>query len=247
LPAPKSMPLLQHLNELRRTVIIAVAAWIVATLLIFLFWGEQVFRWFTLPLDRLQLQLVIISPLEGFTVKMEACLFAGLVVALPLILFQLWRFIAPALYSREKRWLLIAFSFSLLLFLAGIAFGYLLFVGVALQFLLFTAGAGLQPMLVAGKYFSFLLAVLVPFGLAFQMPVVFWLLTRMGLVTHKKLQKSRRLAVVTILILAAIFTPTTDIVSLLLMAGPLYLLFEISVLIAYFSRPKTNKRDQESA
>lgn len=240
MPVEKNMPLLQHLNEMRKMVITSLAAWLIAAMVIFFFFGDQVFQWVTLPLTRLDLKLIIISPMEGFTVKMSTCLFAGFVLTVPLILRQIWLFVSPALYPHERRRIIITLGCSFFLFLAGMAFAYTLFLGVALQFLLFTAGAGLSPMLVAGKYFNFLMAVLIPFGLAFQMPVIFWLLTRMGLITHGRLQKSRRVAVVSILIIAAVLTPTTDIVSLTLMAGPLYLLYEISVLISYLSRKKAD-------
>ena len=173
MPVEKNMPLLQHLNEMRKMVITSVGSWLIAAMVLFFFFGDRVFQWITLPLTRLGLQLIIISPMEGFTVKMETCMFAGFVLVVPLILRQIWLFISPALYPQERRRIIISLGCSFFLFLAGMAFAYTLFLGVALQFLLFTAGAGLSPMLVAGKYFGFLMAVLIPFGLAFQMPVVF--------------------------------------------------------------------------
>lgn len=233
------MTLVEHLQDLRKTLIISFAAWLILTGLAFFLFQEQIFSYLTYPLQKMDLELVILTPFEGFMAKMKASAFAGLIFALPIILWQVWCFILPALNTREKKYLIVIVPFSVLLFLGGAAFSYYLVLGTAFNFLIITAGSGFIPMLGASRYLSFVVAILIPFGIIFQLPLVAFFLTRIGLITHKTLLQKQKYAIVLSFVIAAIVTPTPDIVTQSLMSLPMLLLYEISILIVWIFRKRT--------
>jgi len=232
------MTVIEHLQDLRKTLIISISAWLLLTTASYFVFQDKIFDFLTLPLTEMDLKLVILTPFEGFMAKLKAACFAGLFFALPVILWQVWRFILPALHTKEKRYLLVITPASLILFTAGMAFSYYFVLGVALKFLIITAGYGFIPMLGASKYLSFVISFLLPFGFVFQLPLAAFFLTRIGLISHKKLSAKRKYAIVLSFILAAVLTPTPDIITQILMALPMLLLYEISILISWLSRTK---------
>ncbi|MCR6546462.1 twin-arginine translocase subunit TatC [Dehalobacterium formicoaceticum] len=232
------MTVVEHLKDLRKTLIISLSAWLIFTGAAFFLYQDQVFDFLTYPLQQMSLELVILTPFEGFMAKLMACAFAGLIISLPVILWQVWRFILPALKAKEKKYLIVIVPFSVLLFLGGAAFSYYFVLGTALNFLILTAGSGFVPMLGASKYLSFVTSLLVPFGIVFQLPLAAFFLTRMGLITHQTLRQKRKYAIVLSFVIAAIVTPTPDIVTQSLMALPIILLYEISVFITWLFRKR---------
>jgi len=235
--ADKPMTIIEHLNDLRKALIISIIAWFLCTLAAYFGFRDEIFRLISLPIDRLGLDLVILTPFEGFMVKLKAAMFAGTLFALPVILWQVWTFILPALHTHERRYLLIIVPISLVLFLGGAAFSYFTVLGVALRFLIITAGEGFIPMLGASKYLSFVLAVLLPFGLVFQLPLISLFLTRIGLVTYKFLSGKRKYALLLSFIIAAVLTPP-DVFTQIMMALPMILLYEISIWISWLAKRK---------
>lgn len=232
------MTVVEHLQDLRKTLIISLSAWLIFTGLAFFLFQEQIFDYLTYPLQKMDLELVILTPFEGFMAKLKACAFAGLIISLPVILWEVWRFILPALNAKEKKYLILIVPFSVLLFIGGAAFAYYVVLETALNFLILTAGSGFIPMLGASKYLTFVTAILVPFGIVFQLPLAAFFLTRMGLITHKTLRQKRKYAVVLSFVIAAVLTPTPDIVTQSLMALPMILLYEISIFIAWLFRKR---------
>ena len=162
---------------------------------------------------------------------------AGVLLASPVIFSQAWRFVAPGLYRHEKRVLLPFVAVSTCCFLAGCAFGYFVVFPPAFRFLLGYASETLDPLPAVSEYFSLAIRLLAAFGVVFELPVCMVFLAKVGLVTPAFLQKHRKYAILSSFVLAAVVTPTPDVVNQLLMAGPLIVLYEVSVLlVAVFGR-----------
>jgi len=234
----QGMSVVEHLQDLRKTLIISISAWLVLTSVAFFVYQDRIFDFLTLPLQEMDLKLVIMTPFEGFMAKFKAASFAGLIAALPIILWEVWRFVLPALKTKEKIYLLVIVPISLVFFISGMAFSYYYVLGVALNFLIMTAGSGFIPMLGASKYLGFVISMLLPFGVVFQLPLASLFLTRIGLITHKTMSQKRKYAIVLIFVMAAVLTPTPDIVTQSIMALPMILLYEISIIISWLFRKR---------
>ena len=157
----------------------------------------------------------------------------GAVLSAPVVLYQGWSFLSPALYARERRMLIAALAGGIALFVAGGLFAYVVVLPLSLPWLIGMFGTALEPMITAENYFGFVFSMVLSFGLAFELPVLVLMLTAAGLVTPQVLGKYRRHAVVVIVAAGAVLSPGDYVTSALALAGPLYLLYELSVLIAY--------------
>lgn len=175
--------------------------------------------------------LVFLSPTEAFVTRIKLALAGGFVLAAPLLLGQLYGFVKPLLPEERRRGAVWLIPLSFVLFSAGAAFGYFVLLPVALRFLLGFQGPDLEPMLAVGPYVGFVTMLVLPLGLIFQLPVVAVFLTRIGVLDPYQVGARRKYAVLIIVVLSALLTPP-DVFSQLLMAGPLLLLFEISLLAA---------------
>lgn len=226
------MTLMEHLEELRRVLVVCAVTLGVTTGIVYGFFRQELLDWITAPLQRYNVPLIYIGLGEAFMTQIKLALAAGFVLALPVILWQVWGFIVPALKPEEKRMVGAIVILSVVLFFTGAAFAYFAVFRFAVRFLIVVAGPGLQPMLSIGHYVSFLITFLLPFGLAFELPLVVYFLARWGVVSGDWLVKNRRFAIVLIFILAAALTPGPDVISQLMMAGPLLALYEVSVWIA---------------
>jgi sec-independent protein translocase protein TatC len=227
----KKANLIIHLEELRRRIIISLAALFLGMTFCFIFGQELIFQILLAPLEKLKQELVLISVTEGFLIQIKTAFLGGLLLALPVILWQGIAFILPALYKKERRIFWPLFISSVLLFGLGIIFAYQCVLNLALQFLLQNFNAGLTPMLSAARYISFVITFLLPFGFVFEIPVAAFILTKSGLINPTQLRVARRYVIVGIFIIAAILTPP-DIVSQVLLALPMLLLYEISIIVA---------------
>lgn len=242
----KEAPLVEHLEELRARLIWSLLAWAVMTGVAWTF-RVQLLDWLKRPLDLaakqngIQVNLIVLDITEPFLVSLKVAAFGGLVLALPFIVYQVWAFIAPGLYEHEKRlaapFLLGAgFSFAL-----GTLFAYYGFLPFAVPFMLGFLGDVVTPQISIGRYMGQVLMMMTVMGLVFEMPVVSYLLARLGLLSSSFLARNWRVAVVLLLTLAAVITPTVDVVSLSIVTGPLLVLYWISVLVARMAeraRPK---------
>lgn len=223
---PREMSFWDHLEELRRRLIKAVGAVLLLSIVSYIFSD-----WLIGAMTRYIDAVYFMGPTEAFAVKIKVSLFAGLVLAVPVVLYQLWQFIVPGLYAHEVRLVVPVVFFSSLFFVGGASFCYFLVLPAGLQFLLGFGTEKMQPLISVGQYISFVGWMTMAFGVVFQLPIVFFFLGRLGIVSSATLRRGRRYAVVGILIVAAAVTPSPDVFSQLLLAGPLYLLYEASVIL----------------
>ena len=218
--------IIQHLDELRKSLIISVIAIVVASVFAFAF-NEQILAFIIQPLSVLNESLIVTGVTEAFFVKLKLAFLAGFIIAFPVIFWAIWRFFKPALYENERKYIYILFPVSIGLFVSGILFAYFGILRMVLKFFIYIAGANLETMFKVDQYVSFVIAFTLPFGLVFELPVIVYFLTRIGIIKHEMLSKNRKYALLIIVILAAALTPGPDPISQIMMAGPVYLLFEI--------------------
>ena len=237
----QKMSFLEHLGELRKRILWSLVAVLVG-LGIALNFTERLMKFVRRPFDAAipGTKLVFLTPTEAFWVYMKVALIAGCVLALPVVLYQVWAFVAPGLHVHEKRFAVPFVIVGSLFFLMGAAFAQLLVIPFAMRFLVTFPGADLTPMISIGSYVDFVLKFTLAFGAIFELPVGITLAARMGLVTPQFLSKNRKYAILINFILAAILTPTPDIFNQALMAGPLVLLYELGIISAriFGGRPK---------
>ncbi|HHV61529.1 MAG TPA: twin-arginine translocase subunit TatC [Firmicutes bacterium] len=225
------MTLIEHLEELRIRIIIAAVAVLMAGCLVYLK-VDWILEMITRPVGR----LVFLSPAEAFVVRIKLALVGGAILAGPVILWEAWRFVAPALAPAEARQAVLFLPAALAAFLAGAAFGLLVAFPVAVRFLMKFATPQLAPMISIGEYVSFAVLLTVSLGLVFEMPLAILLLARLGLVTPRSLAARRKYVILGVFVVAAVITPTVDVISQVLVAVPLWALFEIGVFLARFAR-----------
>lgn len=223
-----SMPLLRHLEELRQRIFKAFAAFVLAVSLSFAF-ARQLIEIFTQPLGGSQ-ALVSIEVTENIAIYMRVALLSGVIIAMPVIVYQVLSFVLPGLKGQEKRWLLLGVPVASLLFLGGVAFSWFVLLPAALPFLVnfLDITTQVRPM----NYFDFVTRIMFWMGLSFEMPLVAMILARFGLVTARKLISGWRYAIVAIAVVAAAVTPTVDPVNMSLVMLPLAGLYIISILLA---------------
>lgn len=236
------MPFLDHLEELRRRLIKCILAVIILAGGAFYF-ADQLFRWIQIPLDGVPLHNMQVT--GTFYAYLKMSIFAGVIGALPVIFYQLWRFISPGLYRRERLMIIPIVAISTLLFLLGGSFCFLIVLPTSLQFLLGFADELVTNLITIDSYIGFASLLIIAFGFGFQLPIVAYFLAKMGLVSHRVLMKGRSYAVVAILISAAIITPP-DVFTQLLLAIPLYILYEISILVVYLVNPTPKEPESGS-
>ncbi|MCW2278461.1 twin-arginine translocase subunit TatC [Heliophilum fasciatum] len=243
-PDDHAMPLMDHLEELRSVLIFSLVALLLGAISAYNF-HQELIALLIRPLTELEIKPVIVRATEGFFAALKVSAFAGLVIASPAILWKIWSFIVPALYSHERRYVYIFFPFSVLLFLSGVAFSYMTVYPLGVKFLI-TFG-DFTPMISISEFLGFALTFILPFGIIFQLPVILIFLARMGLITHQLLAKYRQYALLAMFVIAAVITPTPDIVTQTLMALPMYLLYEISIWMIRLIRPKKKTLPEDRA
>ena len=226
-------PLMEHLIELRRRLLWCLAA-LAAAFFVCLYFARQIFGVLVQPLLAAgQGKLIYTDVFEAFFVEIKVALFAALMISFPVIATQLWKFVAPGLYAKEKKAFLPFLLMTPLFFGAGAAFAYFLAMPWALHFLLGYQGnvGGIQQeaLPAVGNYLSFSTRFLFGFGVAFLTPVLLMILERAGIVTREQLVKSRRYAIVACAVVSAVLTPP-DVVSQLMLLVPLYLLYEFAII-----------------
>ena len=233
------MPLTEHLRELRYRLIVSIIAFLIGTGVAFYF-AKYVFEFLKEPVVRSypDVELITLSPTEPLFILIKISIAVGFILAMPVILYQMWRFIEPALYSHEKRMFIPLVLSSTILFILGAAFAYFVVLPLALKFLL---GLGFTqllatPYLSVDMYVSFVLKMIIAFGIAFQMPIVLYVLQRVGIITPEQLAKFRKYFIVVAFLIGAIIAP--DVSTQVLMAIPLIVLYEVSVLLGKYATRK---------
>ena len=227
------MSVVDHLTELRGRIIISMIAISLAAIVCFIF-SESIIKFFVdyyrdaTEGDRNQ--LIFLGPLDGFLTRVKVATYGGIVLALPIWLWEMWRFITPGLNPKEKRYAIPFVFTSIVLFAIGAAVA-LLTLPKALEFLLNVGGDQLSPELTADKYLSFASLMIVAFGVAFEFPVVLVFLLLARVLTTSQLRRWRRPAIVIIVIFAAVITPSQDPYSLFFMVIPMYVFYEGSIIV----------------
>lgn len=234
----EKITLVQHLEELRKRLIRCLIAVGVAAAICF-FYVDAILKIISQPAG----QLVFLKPTEAFFSRIEIALYGGVFLALPVIIYQVWRFVSPGLVKTERRYLFWIVPFSYLLFVAGAALAFFVVLPVGVTFLLAYGTENIQPMISIDAYLSFVTMLLLAFGAIFQLPLVILFLTKLGLVTPAALAAKRKYAVVVIFILAGVLTPGPDIFSQFMMAIPTLLLYEISIILSRFVGPRPADAD----
>jgi sec-independent protein translocase protein TatC len=227
------MTVVEHLTELRRRIIFSIVAITLAGIVCFIF-SESIIKFFVEyykdATEGDRDALIFLGPLDAFLTRVKVATYGGIVLALPIWLWELWRFITPGLNPNEKRYAIPFVLTSMVLFAAGAAVA-LLTMPKALEFLLNVGGEQLRPELTADKYLSFASLMIVAFGIAFEFPVVLVFLLLARVITTRQLRRWRRPAIVIIVIFAAVITPSQDPYSLFFMVVPMYIFFEGSIII----------------
>ncbi len=240
------MPLTSHLYELRRRLIISVIAILVGFIVSYAF-SEPLFQLLAAPLVEVlpegTTSLVFIGIIEPFFTYLKVAVVAGIVLASPVILYQVWAFAAPALYKGERRWFLPIVLISTLFFLLGLIFAYKVVFPFGFKYLMGFANAELRPELSIALYFSVAIKLLLAFGIVFEIPFFMTILARIGVTNAAFFSHYRRYAIVIAVVLSALLTPP-DIFSQLMMAGPVILLYELGIIGAKVFGKKEQSSDE---
>lgn len=230
-----------HLIELRTRLLHSAVALLLVFIALFP-WAANLYTWLAHPLlAKLPkgAQMIATDVTTPFFVPLKVAMMAAFLIALPYILYQIWRFVAPGLYAHEKRLVWPLILASTVLFFCGMAFAYFIVFPVVFGFITASAPQGVAVMTDIDKYLSFVLGMFMAFGITFQVPVAVVVLVRMGLVTVEKLRDVRRYVIVASFVVGAIFTPP-DVVSQFMLAMPLWLLYEAGIVVASWMKPATS-------
>ncbi|SEA40763.1 Sec-independent protein translocase TatC [Desulfuromusa kysingii] len=244
----EGMAISEHLGELRKRLVISASAWLIAFLGCYSF-GEQFFEFIAKPVRQALPEgssLVFINATEPFFTILKVSALAALVVAFPIIIWQVWNFIAPALYGHEKRLALPFVFFSSLCFGTGTYFGFTFVFPMIFSFLVTygTNVAGINAMLSMGAYLTLASRLLIAFGLVFELPIVIFFLARLGVVDHKWLSKNRKFALLSAFVMGAVLTPP-DIFSQASIAVPFIVLYEVGIIVARLFGKKKSVDDDD--
>jgi sec-independent protein translocase protein TatC len=241
-----AMSFLEHLEELRKRIIYSIIAVGLGFLVCWNF-AEKIYGYMQAPImkalaqNHIEQRLVYLNPTEPFNMYLKIGLLAGLFLASPFVLYQLWAFIAPGLYRNEKRYVMPFMVLSVGLFLVGGIFGYAIVYPAALKFLI-EYGKQFQPMITIGEYTDLFLTIIIGLGVVFEMPILVFFLSLMGIVTAGWMWRNLRYSILVIFIIAAILTPTTDIMNMCVFAAPMIGLYLLSIGVAWMVHPARRKK-----
>ena len=235
----REMTLIEHLTELRTRLIRSLLAIALGFIITYSF-SLKIFEVLKKPVG----DLVFLSPTEAFFTRLKVSFFAGFLLALPYILWETWGFVSIALKKHERKYTILFVVFALIFFILGGSFGFFVILPLGLRFLLGYGLPGVSPMLSVGKYTSFVIAVILVFGTVFEMPLFFLFLAKLGVVTPRFMSKNRPYIVLIIFILAALLTPP-DVVTQVLLALPMLVLYEISLILVKIVVRKKEERQKE--
>ena len=238
-------PFMSHLEELRKRLITCAIAVGIGFVISYIF-AERLFQILVTPLTRIMPEgdrLIFTNLPEMFLTYLKTAFICGILLTAPVLFHQLWLFIAPGLYQHEKKYAIPFVVFSTILFVGGALFGYFIVFPFGFKFFLGFANEYIQALPSVKQYFSFSIKLLFAFGIVFELPVVAFFLSKMGIVTPEFLKKKRKYALLLTFVMAAILTPP-DVITQLMMAGPLILLYEIGILVARMARRKKDREEE---
>lgn len=233
----------EHLIALRKILLRSAAAIGIAFLVVFYLAIDHLMGFITGPIVERGITVIYTEMSAALMTKLKVAFIAGIVVACPYVFWQIWTFIKPALYAHEKRAFRLTFAATVFLFLLGVVFCYAAVYFLAVDFFLIAGEDLATPMLAIDKYVSFLFGFVVPFGLAFELPVALYITTKMGLTNHQMLASKRKFVILAVVVIAAFLTPP-DVVSQIMLSIPILLLFEISLLICKAVKPREQQAEE---
>lgn len=240
------MTIIEHLSEFRNRLFIALIAWVVGAGFAFGFQNDLLV-WLQAPLpEDIVDSLTAFKLLEPFLVSMQIAAFFGLILSSPIIFGQIWGFISPGLYKEERHWAVPFVLFTFLAFAGGVLFSYYVVLPLALPVILGFLGGQIQLQLGIADYISKFILYMAVFGILFEMPVVGFLFARLGLVYSKTLVKFRRYSIVVGMVLAAALTPTPDPFNFALVAVPLVVLYEITIIVVRLSQRRVPVSEEQA-
>jgi len=240
------MSLMEHLDELRRRIVYS-AGFLAAGFLIAWVFHDRLFALVQKPLARIGKTLVFTHPMDPLNIYMQVALIGGAILASPAILYQVWLFIAPGLYQKEKRFVIPFMAATVGLFLGGAAFGYFWVLPGALKILIVDFGKNFTSMVTIEEYTSFFLSVILGLGISFELPILIFFLAMFGIVSPKFLWKNIRYAILIIFIVAAIITPSPDPWTMCIYAVPMLSLYMIGIGVAWWVHPSRRRRKEAAA
>ena len=226
------MPLVQHLEELRKVIIKCLIALCISSVVGW--WvRNDVMRFLVRPITDKGYKLVYLTPMEPFFTELKLAMITGFVLSFPFILWHVWGFLLPALKTSEKKYIKVTVVVSVFQFFIGVTFAFFSVFKIGINFFLAIGqDASVVPALSIGNYLSFVACFILPFGLVFELPLVMIILTKLGVVEPTVFTKNRKYALLLILIASAIMTPGPDVFSQFMMGIPLYLLYEVSAFVS---------------
>lgn len=237
---PGEMTFLEHLEEFRWRIIKSVIGIVIGAIVVAIFINWIMDNALLLPATRTTppLKLQNIKPFGQFTLYMEVILVGGVIASIPNIFYQFWKFIEPALKPGESRYIRSIVIFSSICFLSGITFAYFVILPSALEFFANFGSSIIDNIIAVDEYFSFIISTMLAAGVVFELPMVSFFLSKIGILKPQFMRKYRKHAIVLILLIAGILTPSPDITSQLLLGIPLIILYEVSILISKYSQKK---------
>lgn len=235
----REMTFLEHLEELRWRLIYSIIGVIVGSIIAWIFIDFLVDVVLLKPAKDSGALLQNLKPFGQLFLYMQIAIMVGIIISIPNIFFQLWQFISPALHKHERRYILWIVIFSSICFLGGIAFAYFVMLPLTLQFAAQFGSASIKNEFAIDEYMSIITSVMLAAGLIFELPMLSFFLSKLGILKPSFMKKYRRHSIVVIMILAAFLTPGADPVSQIVLAVPLVLLYEVSILVSKFSQKKS--------
>ena len=234
--------LVEHLDELRKRIIVIAIALVAGALISYQF-IDVIVEYIVKPADNLE--FIYLSPPELFTAYVKMSLIAGGILASPIIIYHIWAFLKPGLKPRERKYLLVALFMGIIFFLMGISFSYYIIIPMTIRFFLKMSIDQIAPMFSFANYIGFVGTLLLSFGIVFELPLLILLLTQLNLVTPKTFKQYRKIFILVIFVVAAVLTPP-DVVSQMLMALPMIVLYEFSISLSTIIEKRKKRKSDRS-
>ncbi|MBN2571446.1 MAG: twin-arginine translocase subunit TatC [Ignavibacteriales bacterium] len=233
------MSFLEHLEELRWRILYIIIGLIIGTIAAWIFIDFFVEKILLLPANKANLKLQNLKPFGQLFLYLEVAMIIGFIISVPNFFYQVWKFVAPALKKNEKKYVFSIVTFTTICFIAGIVFAYFVMLPLTLQFASQFGTERIENNFAVNEYFSIILSVMIGAGVVFELPMLSFFLSKIGILTPKIMRKFWRHSILTIFVMSAVLTPGGDPISQILLAVPLILLYEISILISrIFSKKK---------
>jgi sec-independent protein translocase protein TatC len=234
------MSLMEHLDELRKRIVHSAIYLFLGFIVAYVF-HERLYGFIQAPLDKLHIKLNYTHPMDPLNLYLQVALIGGAILASPFILYQVWMFIAPGLYQKERRFVVPFMAATVGLFLGGASFGYFYVLPGALKILILDFGNKFQPMVTIEEYTGFFLSIILGLGISFEMPILIFFLAMFGIVSPKFLWTNIRYAILAIFLVAAIITPSPDPWTMCIYAVPMLSLYLVGIGVAWWVHPSRRK------